>query len=46
MTMTEFGTTPNTDGANTTMLDVKRRLDEGESNMDIAQDPEMFNTIG
>jgi len=42
---TEFGIKPNEDGKKTTMLDVKRRLDDGEHHMDIAEDPECFNAV-
>ncbi|KAJ1467577.1 hypothetical protein T484DRAFT_1755758 [Baffinella frigidus] len=43
--LTEFGEKPNDNGIKTTVLEVKRRLDEGNGTMDIAEDPECFNTV-
>ena len=42
---TEFGVKPNEDGIKTTVLEVKRRLDNGENHMDVAEDPDCFNTV-
>ena len=42
---TEFGLKPNRNGIKTMMLEVKRRLDEGEDPMDVAQDPEYFDIV-
>ncbi|KAJ1475980.1 hypothetical protein T484DRAFT_3643135, partial [Baffinella frigidus] len=38
--LTEFGEKPNDNGEKTTVLEVKRRIDEGQSTFDIAEDPE------
>ena len=40
-----FGEKPNQNGSKTTVLEVKRRLDNGEHHLDIAEDPECFNTV-
>ena len=42
---THFGVKPNEDGIKMTVLEVKRRLDNGENHMTVAEDPECFNTV-
>lgn len=38
----EFGEKPNENGVQSTAIEYKRRLDEGQTTMEVAEDPDMF----